>query len=228
MGGHIGGAVASGVVASRLTRLAGSPSITSVDVLDAIACAADELQRRADETPELSEMGTTITGIAVVGEGDIEHWLVFNVGDSRVYRYSDGALDQLTVDHSEVQELVRSGALAASHAEAYPHRHVITRSINAGSPPAVDSWLSPPVPGERLLACSDGLFGDVADDVIRTHLACDDAPQTVADALVEEALSAGGHDNISVVVIDVLTAIEGQPGAENTIDEDTSPRSALR
>ncbi|HVT64508.1 MAG TPA: protein phosphatase 2C domain-containing protein [Mycobacteriales bacterium] len=227
MGGHAGGSIASNVVATSLERLAERADLTAQDVLDALAEADEHLRACGDAEPDLNGMGTTVTGVAIVGEGAVEHWLVFNVGDSRVYRFADHRLEQLTVDHSEVEELIRAGAIDAAGAAKYPRRHVITRSMGAYLPAEVDHWLTPPIVGERLVASSDGLFSELPDERIEALLETAVNAQAAADVLVAAALDSGGRDNVSVVVIDVLSVDDDFPDDPNGVDEDTSPRSSL-
>lgn len=224
MGGHVGGAIASEIVTSGLGALSGRRDLTVADVLDALRSVTTELRRRAAAEPALQDMGSTVTGIAAVSEGDVEHWMVFNVGDSRVYRLRDGQLEQLTVDHSEVEELIRSGVLSSEEAATYPRRNVVTRSMAASAPPAIDHWLLPPAVGERFIACSDGLVTELGADRICEIASAARGPQHAAESLVGAAVAAGGHDNVSVVVVDVT----GLDNAFDPLDADTAPRNALR
>lgn len=224
MGGHEGGAVASQIVTSQLAALSGKTRLTVADVIGTLDAAVTEMTARAQSDPALREMGSTVTGIAVVSEGDVEHWMVFNVGDSRVYRLAEEGLDQLTVDHSEVEELVRFGALSAEEAAAYPRRHVVTRSLRAGASSAIDHWLIPPTVGERFVACSDGLVAELGGSQIGEILTRSGDAQQAAEALVEAAIAAGGRDNVSVVVVQVT----GLANALDAPDEDTASRKVLR
>ena len=158
--------------------------------------------------------------VAVVAVAGTDHWAVFNMGDSRVYRLFEGELAQVTVDHSEVQELVSSGRLTAEEARTYRRRNVVTRSLGIDPPDAVDTWVFPPVPGERFLMCSDGLTGEVGDARIQEILGSVDDPQMAADLLVQAAIDAGGSDNVTVVVVD------HRPGGPEVASGDTVPRSA--
>lgn len=224
MGGHIGGAVASEIVTNRLAILAGRTDLKVDDVLDALKAASQEMLLRAQSDPSLQEMGSTVTGIAVISDGGVEHWMVFNVGDSRVYRIGDGNLEQLTVDHSEVEELIRFGAISTEEAATHPRRHVVTRSLRASGPAVVDHWLVPPAAGQRFLACSDGLVTELGADRISDILSGTDDPQPAADALVQAAVAAGGRDNVSVVVVDVAEVTNSC----DALDEDTAPRMVVR
>ncbi|KUM30065.1 serine/threonine protein phosphatase [Arthrobacter sp. EpRS66] len=152
--------------------------------------------------------GTTLSGAVFVDEASHAamaqpQLLVFNIGDSRTYLWSHDELQQVSIDHSEVQEMVDSGQLSPDEAASYPRRHVITRAlgINADSQP--DFWLLPVSGAERILVCSDGLSSEVSDEKIREILAYFPDPQQAAEELVQAALAAGGRDNISVIVADV-------------------------
>jgi serine/threonine protein phosphatase PrpC len=222
MGGHAAGEVASGLTITALAALAGQGEVSSDDVLNAIRTANATIAARAREDAGQRGMGTTVTGLAVVSAESNPHWLVFNVGDSRVYRLVDGVLEQLTIDHSEVEELVMAGSISRSEARVHPRRNVITRSLGTQLAPTTDEWLLPPIVGERFLVCSDGLFNEVDDDQIAALMSSIIDPQSAADALVAAAVSAGGADNISVIVVDVL-GLE-----DSTADEDTAPRPGTR
>ena len=162
---------------------------------------------------------TTLTGVAVVEVEGVPHLAVFNVGDSRVYRLGGDRMGQVTVDHSEVQELVTAGRLTAQQARVHPARHVITRSIGSDPGPAVDVVVLSPRPADRFLVCSDGLTGELDDAAIEALLAAAEAPQTAAESLVAAAVAAGGRDNVTVIVADVE--------AGEVVDGPTAPRSTI-
>jgi len=165
--------------------------------------------------------GSTVAGAALVEHEGVPHWLVFNVGDSRVYRHHANELEQLTVDHSLGQELVDAGELRPEDLATFAQRNIITRAIGA-TDSAADSWLVPVIDGERLLLCSDGLSGEVSDEAIRATLTMCGRPETAAAALVRRALQAGGRDNVSVVVVDVVSG-----GLRAGRDDDTAGRLAV-
>ncbi|MDT0262836.1 PP2C family protein-serine/threonine phosphatase [Jatrophihabitans lederbergiae] len=206
MGGHAGGEVASALAIEELRRSAELGPLTPQVLAEAIWQANDRIVAEAAGRHELLGMGTTLTGIAVVATADGERWAVFNVGDSRVYRYADGSLTRLTVDHSAVQELIAAGRLTPDEARRHPRRNVVTRSLGSDPAPVPDIWLFPPVPGDRFLVCSDGLTGELADTDIATLLREFDDPQTAADELVRCANEAGGNDNVTTIVVDLRAA----------------------
>jgi hypothetical protein len=148
-------------------------------------------------------MGTTVTGLAGLETTGGDHLMVFNVGDSRVYRLAADRILQVTVDHSEVQELVLAGVLSREQARTHPRRNVVTRALGAAPSLQSDHWLLPAVGGDRFLICSDGLTGELPDEVILPLLTVG-GPQQAAEALVAAANDAGGRDNITAMVVDIL------------------------
>jgi protein phosphatase len=203
MGGQAGGEVASHLVSEEFGRLAQASPLTPDDVRVAIERANEVVVEAASTTRGLAGMGTTLVGVAVVDDDGEPCWLVFNVGDSRCYRMAAGELTQVTTDHSEVQILVEQGAITPEAARSHPHRNVITRAIGAGHTVDPDFFPIRPEPGERFLVCSDGLTVDVPDAKIAEVLLGVPEPTAAAARLVELAVAAGGHDNVTVLVVDV-------------------------
>jgi PPM family protein phosphatase len=202
MGGHAAGDVASRLAVAALMRLAGRENLRARDILDAIAAANDDILSSIESDASQAGMGTTLTGVAIVEPGGEARWAVFNVGDSRVYRFAGDVLKQLTDDHSEVSELVAAGQLTADQAKVYPRRNVVTRSLGTVPAPAPDVWLLEPSAPERFVVCSDGLTGEIEDDAIADILRAEPDAQRAADRLVAAAVEAGGRDNVTVLVID--------------------------
>ena len=198
MGGHVGGAAAAEAVVEALRSLTGSA--TTVEAIRLALQRADG-EIRAFEGPDKAGAGTTVAGVALVDEGDGPQWAVFHVGDSRVYRWHEGKLEQLTTDHSVVQELLDAGYISDESAATHPQRHIITRALGVGPRPEADVVLLPVVPGERFLACSDGLTGELTDAQITQLLSGDRDLQVVAEELVAEAVDIGARDNTTVVVV---------------------------
>ena len=203
MGGQAGGEVASHLVSEEFRRLADASPLTVDDVRVAIERANDVVVEAASATRGLAGMGTTLVGLAVVDADAEPCWLAFNVGDSRCYRLVAGELTQVTTDHSEVQILIEQGAITPEAARSHPHRNVITRAIGGGRTVDPDFFPLRPEAGERFLVCSDGLTVDVPDDTIAEVLRTEPDPRTAAARLVGLAVSAGGHDNVTVLVVDV-------------------------
>jgi protein phosphatase len=140
---------------------------------------------------------------------------VAHVGDSRVYRLRDGALDQLTHDHSWVEEQVRAGTMSASAARQHPWRNVVTRALSGGDDPEVDVTEVEPKPGDRYLLCSDGLFSVVADAQIAEILGDrKKSLQDICSTLIDAANAGGGPDNITALVLEVGRAADGGPGVD--------------
>lgn len=221
MGGRAAGEVASGLTSIRFRELAGSNEITVDEVGRALVEANERVLDQSGQVEQLEGMGTTAVGLVHVLDRDQGLWFIFNVGDSRLYRWFDGSLQQVTTDHTEVQELIELGSITSEEAKVHPLRHVITRAIGTDESVDPDIWLLPPVPGERFLLCSDGLTGEVSDADIGEVLSTERDPTTAAIRLVERAVAAGGHDNITVVVVDVFADTQDDL-------EDTSPgRHAL-
>ena len=215
MGGHAAGDRASAAVVDRLSALRAEPSSGYLDVarLDAaLHAAADDIDDLAAHIPVGA--GTTVTGALLALVDGVPHMVVFNIGDSRVYRYSDDDFRRVTRDHSVVQELVDAGLLHADDAEGHPESNVITRAVGFRETPQPDVWMLPVEPGMRLLLCSDGLTKELDDRRIHGMLAGGRSAAETADELMDAALAAGGRDNVTVVVIDVA-APAPKPRASN-------------
>jgi len=200
MGGAAAGEVASSIAVNEMLRLLGSrdgsaPLEEAVE--EAIRSANEAIYSRAEDNPQLNGMGTTLVGLAIEGQ----RVLVFNVGDSRCYLLRNDKLGQISEDHSLVEEQVRMGHLTQEEAQRSPLRNVITRAL--GTQPSVEPDLYPVVAeaGDIFLLCSDGLTGEVPDAQIESLLAAE-APLTELCAnLVEAANLAGGHDNITCLLV---------------------------
>jgi serine/threonine protein phosphatase PrpC len=206
MGGHAAGDVASKLVVEEFSQLAGRTSASADEVH---ACFARTASRLRETVANGRTAGTTVAGVAIAAHDGGSYWLVFNIGDSRVYRLSGGLLEQISVDHSVVQELLDNGTINRDQARAHPERHVITRAVGTGPDPEPDYWLIPAGTADRLLICSDGLTTDVSDYLIHTVLTATQDPQEAAQELVALALARGGDDNVTAVVVDVAVAPAG-------------------
>jgi protein phosphatase len=144
-------------------------------------------------------MATTASAI-LIGPS---HACVGHVGDSRVYVLRAQTLQQITNDHSWVEEQVRAGTLTPSAARQHPWRNVVTRALSGGEDPEVDVTEVTPVAGERYLLCSDGLFAVATDDVIQEILGRDEPLETICQQLVDVANERGGPDNITTLVLEI-------------------------
>ncbi|WP_250445229.1 protein phosphatase 2C domain-containing protein [Actinotalea sp. C106] len=202
MGGHAAGDVASRLAVEEFSQLAGRASASPDDVHD---CFHRTALRLRETVAAGRTAGTTVAGVAIAAHDGGSYWLVFNIGDSRVYRWSSGVLEQISVDHSVVQELVDRGEIAPEQVLEHPERHVITRAVGTGPDPDPDYWLIPAGSNDRLLVCSDGLTSELPDEAIAVVLHTVADPQEAAQLLVAQAIEAGGRDNVSAVVVDVAT-----------------------
>ena len=205
MGGHEDGQAAAREVVAAFRPLAGDDWLTASDLRRAIRAASDRVAAlaRGGRLP-----GSTIAGAVLTQDAGQAGWLVFNIGASRVYRLgADDPLEQISVDHSHVQEMLESGRLTRSTAQGHARRNVITRALGAGmrGVPEADQWLVPVTAGDRLVICTDGLTTEVTDPLIAATLLSVADPEDAARALVQAALDAGGRDNVTVIVIDVVS-----------------------
>lgn len=219
MGGHRAGEVAS---ALALRSLASHERFGSLDeVTLAVHEANDSIFEAAADEAELRGMGTTLCALALVDRaGAGEQLVLVNVGDSRAYRMREGRLDQLTVDHSLVQLMVREGQLRPEEAESHPQRNILTRALGIDAEVDVDSWQLDPVPGDRFLICSDGLFNEVDVGRIAATLRAYAEPAEAARVLVALANESGGRDNVTCVVVDVIND-DGPPRSSDSAEDDS-------
>src|SRR5829696_4209011 len=176
---------------------------------------------RSDE--KLSGMGTTVVAIRFGGKQGEPLAEVAHVGDSRAYLMRGGDMNPITEDHSLVAELVRSGDLTRDQAAEHPQKNLITRALGADEEVDVDTAILPIEAGDRILLCSDGLSDMVSEAEISELLAdFPDDPERVARGLLSAALEAGGNDNITVVVVDVME----QPAREADARDESERRSS--
>lgn len=200
MGGHSAGDVASDAVVTRLSQVAGE-FVEPSDIAAALGRATVDLVSAVDEAG--LGVGTTVTGAALTLVDDTLTWAVFNIGDSRTYVFEKFALEQITRDHSVVQELISAGMLDERDAESHPDANVITRAVGFGGNPILDVWLVPVRASTRLLVCSDGLTREISDAHIRELLSDGLSALDTAQVLRDDALESGGRDNVTAVVVDV-------------------------
>jgi protein phosphatase len=215
MGGHGSGDLASALAMEVLERCAALHPL----FLEAVLAALEEANQVIIEREPTNLMGTTVTGLAGLGTAGADHLMVFNVGDSRVYRLAVDGIEQLTVDHSEVQELLLDGVITREQARIHPRRNVVTRALGTDPVLLADRWLLPAVGGDRFLLCSDGLFSELPDEAILPLLSAG-TPQQAAEALVMAANDVGGRDNITTVIVDIESD-------DDSVDETTMPREAF-
>src|SRR4051794_5897070 len=214
MGGHKAGEVASRLAIETLQQ---EFDAAGTDVLvSAVQNANDVLVERSSDDAGLTGMGTTLCAMALVDADGRDAIAVVNVGDSRLYLLSDGELTQVTEDHSLVATLERQGRLSRAEAAVHPQRNILTRALGIDTSVMVDSWEILPVVGDRYLICSDGLFNEVDDNRLAATMRRLADPGEAAKELVRLANEAGGRDNITCVVVDVVDDTGRDPAASAT------------
>jgi serine/threonine protein phosphatase PrpC len=238
MGGHARGDRASQTAVRVFAERTWDGRVSPEDVLDAVHAANAAVRGLSTESDSGTAVaGTTLAGLVRVlaGSGETAHWMVFNIGDSRVYSWDGRRLAQLSVDHSAVQELLLAGAIDPHEAAAHPDRNVITRALGAVEKVDVDIWLLPVRGRQTFLVCSDGLCRELDDESIGTIIAEDSdhsaSSVPLATRLVDAAVHAGGRDNVTAIVIESnaenvsseLDETIDRSGAERVL-EDTRPR----
>jgi len=230
MGGHARGDLASSTAIRVIDEaISGGVPVSPESVLAAVRAANAAVRQLAGEAAGLS--GTTLTGlVATVADNGEWHWMVLNIGDSRVYRWNGRALSQLTIDHSLVQELIDAGLLNEADAARHPERNTITRALGVHDSLEIDAWLLPYDGWHTFLICSDGVSKEIETSGLELILASHplDGSGSLADAIVEAALEAGGRDNATAVVVEAVWAHEPGLVATGTRDRsesgDTRPR----
>jgi len=197
MGGAVAGEVASGLA---VEAAAFDHEDDSIEPIARVASANEAVIEAALADPSLSGMGTTMTLVRLNPDGtaDFAH-----VGDSRAYLLSEGGMRLLTNDHTVINELIELGKITPKEASNHPHRHMLTRVLGIG-PISIDTFSIELQSGDRILLCSDGLTTMVADFTIEQILDAGEGVEPSSWALIEQANTAGGVDNTTVVVIDVL------------------------
>lgn len=206
MGGHAAGEIASQIAATTVEECIAARRNFNAEPEDALRQAAQEANSRIYETqrkkPELAGMGSTLT---VLSFRDRMYYIA-HVGDSRAYLFRQGALDQLTRDHSLVWHLFESGVLKKEELSAHPQKNLITRSIGPHPQVEVDVERGELAEGDVFLLCSDGLTDVVSDESIRAILSdAAKTPQQLGELLVNAANRGGGPDNITVVVVKLVS-----------------------
>lgn len=200
MGGHRAGQVASQMAIDLVSKYYYQGSNDSLTALkSAFVSANKNIFSSAQENVELKGMGTTCTAL-VLKNGRI---FFGHVGDSRLYRLRDWHIEQMTEDHTLINELVKQGAVSPREAEHYPHKNIITRAM--GTHPEVEISVQGPYdvqPHDYYLLCSDGLYDLVRDDEL-TSPVLSKLPHAACQELIDLAKNRGGHDNISVGIIAV-------------------------
>jgi serine/threonine protein phosphatase PrpC len=218
MGGHDRGDIASAIVVEEFARLAdrgydparGATVVAETLVQCQARIAEYDAGQRAQGAHDFHAGTTAVVALLIEQSGEPK-WLLANLGDSRAYRYNHGLLEQVSVDHSLVQELVESGAITASDAAVHPERHVITRALGGSGSTEADYFVLPLSAAERLVLCSDGVSGMIDDARIEQILGAAEDPRDAADQMVKAAVAAGGRDNATAVVVDVVGLVPETP-----------------
>ncbi len=204
MGGHAAGEVASEMAVQIVSRYllplehvrdSDADAAMSKSLVDANRAIYERMLAEVDK----QGMGTTAS-VLMLAENQ---YLIGQVGDSRVYLLRDGALVQVTKDHSYVQEQVDAGLLTPEQARYHPYSNVITRCVGANETVEVDLYRGTVVPGDVFLVASDGLTGMVDDRRLQQILLARSSPGRIVDALIAEANGRGGLDNITAIVVQV-------------------------
>jgi len=199
MGGHAAGEVASGIAVQTIAEKA--PDHTDGILLGAAVEAANAAVLEGVKTGQgKAGMGCTATCALI----ENNRMAIAHVGDSRIYLLHAGTLVRITRDHSYVEELVDAGEITADEARVHPSRSIITRALGSDPDMYADHFTLDVSTGDRIILCSDGLSSMVPDKDIEELAVSSVTPQAAADTLVSAALTAGGHDNVTVIVVDVL------------------------
>jgi len=216
MGGHAAGEVASAMSVDIIYD-----AFVATPTVDGMVAAIDSANRQvladAAAHPERFGMGTTLVIAALIEDKGATHPVVFHVGDSRVYQLRDGALRQLTSDHSVAEEWVRMGRLTAEEALVHPRRHQLTRAIGVDQPLEIDVRSVTAQAGDRLLLCSDGLSNELTDEQIAILATSSASLEEAVQALVSAAKDHGGRDNITAVLVEFDAVSDGFAPLEATM-----------
>jgi protein phosphatase len=213
MGGHAAGEIASRVVVEELAAVAVPASAAELlaNCEQHIMRANGRLKQLGDERGAL--IGTTVAVLLIF---DDDYACVWS-GDSRIYRLRQHRIEQISVDHTEVQELVSEGRLTAEEARAWPRRNVITRAVGVSDDPQLEIKGGSLEPGDTFVICSDGLTAHVGDEEILA-LAGENSPQKACDLLVDLTLDRGAVDNVTVVAVRfdpaAATELHADPAAD--------------
>lgn len=198
VGGHAAGEVASAIAVRTISQLA--PDTADDARLGAAVEEANSAIISAAQSGQGRDgMGCTASAVVIDGS----RMAVAHVGDSRVYLLSGGVLVRITHDHSYVEELVDAGEITADEARVHPSRSIITRALGSDPDMYADHFTLDVHAGDRIIICSDGLSSMVPDAKIESVAISCATPQAAADTLVSAALEGGGHDNVTVIVVDV-------------------------
>ena len=202
MGGASAGEVASSVAVDEVLHLLTGNQRNGTAVYpalaeEAVSAANQAIFTRAQRNQRLNGMGTTMVVLAV----EDSHAWVLNIGDSRCYRIRKGKLEQLTLDHSLVEEQVRLGRMTRTEAHRSPLKNVITRALGTQSRVTPDVFGLEAEPGDLFLLCTDGLTRELSDQTILSLLSANRPLEEQCSSLIDAAKRAGGHDNITCLLV---------------------------
>ncbi len=213
MGGHQGGERAAELAIGQFKRAGGE--LSESDLVDMVLAANRAVHGHASENG-LPGMGTTLVALTLHGDHTMT---VANVGDSRAYWIRGDYMNQITEDHSFVEDLVRQGRLTHEEAAIHPQRNILTRAIGIGVEVEVDRFpIDEPAIGDRFLLCSDGLFNELSEDRILEIILASPDPGTAAQQLIDATLETPCRDNVTVAVVEVV-ADDDDRASEITDDE---------
>ena len=210
MGGHAAGEVASRIAITKLEEI--SAIITNIEIdsdsaEDIFSNSLDtidtQLKSESDENPQLSGMGTTLTSLFISGE----RISLLHIGDSRAYRLRGNSFEQLTQDHTVIQELLNQGAISQSDVATHPQRSVLTQVLMGEGISSAPLLILDGKAGDRYLLCSDGLSSVLTEKEIKSILKGKDRQSTV-DALIDATYINGAPDNVTVVIADLVESNE--------------------
>lgn len=197
MGGHLAGEVASAMALDTIREMSMKhPQADTVILRDTVRAAHEAICRHAKAHEECAGMGTTLS---VLWRGG-HYAYIAHVGDSRIYRMRGGELEQITQDHSLVEEMIRARLITREQAKKHPRRNVITRALGTQGDNEPDVLAADVEAGDLWLLCSDGLTGMVDDEEIARTLQETKDLNKMADSLMKKALDAGGRDNVTLVL----------------------------
>lgn len=225
MGGHAGGDVASAIAVRRISEI--DQKYTSAHdavfaLQSALIAANSQLAETVFEHNELTGMGTTVSGLVRVDN----QMAMAHIGDSRIYRYRAGKLEQISADHTFVQRLVDSGRITPEEAAVHPRRSVLMRVLgDVDAAPEIDTNVFDTAAGDRWLICSDGLSSYVSDEKMEHVLETFPSAQEAAERLIKESLDQGAPDNVTVVLVDIDETNDSAHVPPITVGSAASPLS---
>jgi len=202
--GHLASKVASRVASHEIVENIYLPLLRDADggsptpIQEVLVNAGQKANTAVYEIDKEADSGTTLTGVLLLGR----RLYALHVGDSRAYIYTDSELEQITTDHSLVQRLQEVGQLTEEEAAFYQYRHVLLRAVGQADAVDVDTYMQRLPKNGRLLLCSDGLCSMITDKEIQAIMAKDGGLDDTVEELFTAAIAAGGHDNITIILVD--------------------------